>query len=469
MSDEEVPTVFDALNEYFRLKGKFENDNKAIKKKIINNQTLSKREKRSEFLKLRPKCVNCKRPSKLGTIFTISYYPDNDTEHGYRKFKASCGDLSYPCNLNIEINIGKYESIEQLMNDMRNDINNSKNEIIIDKNNLLFGLVTTETAIENFDTNKTYINNLTSLYERYLDEWNKVVDNPQKNDELEEALIQSYQSIDEIKQCIKKMNENDDVQFAVDAANIYHNTLHPLLKKIRQLKYSINYVYNDDSSDNFKLIQQKYGIDDILVTGFDNKLIAYDIGLKATKPQKKKPLLIIESDESKEEEEKEKEEEEKPRFKISIKDPQDIPSKLYDEPIIGKGEDGIEWNEPKYKYLWSKLSPKLKDIFKLNIDWMKEFMNNCVNEQINHGPNWNGCKLITPPNIIIPPREVNGQYDFGVTIYNTLFNKLPKSLQSTYLTFYKVDPTTKRKDYKHLEEEMNRLVEREVNFGRGFF
>ena len=34
MSDEEVPTVFDALNEYFRLKGKFENDNKAIKKKL---------------------------------------------------------------------------------------------------------------------------------------------------------------------------------------------------------------------------------------------------------------------------------------------------------------------------------------------------------------------------------------------------------------------------------------------------
>ena len=126
---------------------------KLLKKKIINNQTLSKREKRSEFLKLRPKCVNCKRPSKLGTIFTISYYPDNDTEHGYRKFKASCGDLSYPCNLNIEINIGKYESIEQLMNDMRNDINNSKNEIIIDKNNLLFGLVTTETAIENFNKN----------------------------------------------------------------------------------------------------------------------------------------------------------------------------------------------------------------------------------------------------------------------------------------------------------------------------
>jgi hypothetical protein len=481
MLDEELPTVFDALNEYFRLKGKFENDNKVIKKKIINNQTLSKREKRTEFLKLRPKCVNCKRPSKLGTIFTMSFYPDNDTD-GYRKFKASCGDLSNPCNLNIEIDIGKYESIEQLMNDMRNDINNSKNEIIIDKNNLLFGLVTTETAIENFDTNKSYINSLTSLYEKYLDEWNKIVDNQTKNDELEESLIQSYQAIAEIKQCINRMNENDDVQYAVDAANIYHNTLHPLLKKIRTLKYSVNYVYNDENTDNFKLIQQKYGINDILVTGFNNKLLAYDIGLKAKKSRNKKPLLLIESDESKDKDEKEykerkeykvekeyKEEEGEPKFKISIKETQNVPSILFDEPIIGKGKDGIEWNEPKYKYLWSKLPPKLKDVFKLNIDWMKEFMNKCVNEQIKHGPNWNGCKLTIPPNIIIPPRKVNEQYDFGVTIYNTVFNKLPKSLQDTYLTFYKEDPSTKRKDYKQLEEELNRLVERELDFGRGFF
>jgi hypothetical protein len=124
----------------------------------------------------------------------------------------------------------------------------------------------------------------------------------------------------------------------------------------------------------------------------------------------------------------------------------------------------------EYKNLWYKLPKKLKGEFKLNIDWMKDFMYKCVNAKKKGGPGFNGCRLPTPPNIIIPPRETsNGQYDFGVSIYNIAFNKQPKSLQQTYLTFYKEDPATKVKNYKMLEDAMNSLVEKEVDFGRGFF
>ena len=93
------------------------------------------------------------------------------------------------------------------MNDIRNEINTIKNEIINDKNKLLFGLITTESAIENFENNKSYINILTSIYEKYLNEWNNIVENPQKKLELEESLVQSYTLISEIKDCIK--NEFD--------------------------------------------------------------------------------------------------------------------------------------------------------------------------------------------------------------------------------------------------------------------
>jgi hypothetical protein len=462
MSEEEIPSVKDALNEYFRLKEKFENENKVNKRKIINNITLSKKEKRAEFLKLKPKCVNCKRPSKRGTIFSIIFHPSDDKNDSYRTIKASCGDLADPCNLDIQINLGNVESLDKLMINIRNEINDIKNQIINDKNKLLFGLITTETAIEEFDYNKSYISQLTSIYESYLDKWNHIVDNQTKKLELEESLVQSYMFISQIKDCIKKMNENDDSQFAVDAANIYHKTLEPLLNKIRHLKYSENIVFNDDSENVCKLIQQKYNISDILVSGYTHKVVAYDVGLKARKG-KKKPLFIIESDESEDKGEKEE-------ISIKIKDSiKSKPTKIEDEPIIGKGEDGIEWNEPEYQQLWSKLPPKLKTEFKLNIDWMKEFMNKCVNDRINPPPHYNGCKLTTPPNIVIPPREANGKYDFGVSIYNTTFNKLPKNLQSTYLTFYKTDPTTGEKNYNMLENEMNRLVEKEVDFGRGFF
>jgi hypothetical protein len=108
--------------------------------------------------------------------------------------------------------------------------------------------------------------------------------------------------------------------------------------------------------------------------------------------------------------------------------------------------------------------------FKANIDWMKEFMNKCVNERIYHGPQWNGCRLTTPPNIVIPPREMaNGQYDFGVSIYNKVFSALPNTTQKTYLTLYREEPGTKEKNYNMLIDSMNKLVENEVGFGRGFF
>ena len=63
----------------------------------------------------------------------------------------------------------------------------------------------------------------------------------------------------------------------------------------------------------------------------------------------------------------------------------------------------------------------------------------------------------------------NGRYDFGISIYNKAFDKLAQPTQDLYLTFYREDPSTKVKNYKMLEEAINELVQKEVDFGRGFF
>jgi hypothetical protein len=452
---EEIISVYDALFEYYKLKEKFEKELNTNKRRIINNSTLSKRDKRLEYLKFMPKCVNCKRRNRKGMIFSITYHEADDKNGEYRVFKASCGDLANPCNLNIEVNVGGKQALDEELNNITNEITQAKHNIINDKNKLLFGLITTDKAIENFDYNKTYISDITYIYEKYLDIWNKEVDNPEKKVELDEALIQSYNAIYQIKDCIKKMNENNDKQFAIDAATIYHTTLQPLLNKIRHLKYSENMVFYDDNT--CKLIQRKYKIDDILISGYSSKVIAYDVGFTAMNV--KKPQIQLS-------EEKE--------FSIKIsKQDESLPiqiGKLEDEPIIGQGLDGIEWHTEEYKKLWSLLPLALRTEFKSNIDWMKEFMYKCVNEQKSHGAQWNGCRLTTPPNIVIPPRQLeNGQYDFGVSIYNKVFNKLPQTTRTTYLTLYKEDPQTKVKDYSMLEEALNRQVESEVGFGRGFF
>jgi hypothetical protein len=455
MLTEEILSVKDALNEYFRLKEKFENEMNVNKRKIMNNPTLSKREKRSEYLKLMPKCVNCRRPSKKGTLFSITFHPSDEKTDAYRTFKTICGNLVDPCNLNIEINLGVVEHLDKMIENIRKEISETKNVIINDKNKLLFGLMTTETALENFDTNKSYITDLTSIYESYLDQWNKKINNPDKKAELDDSLILLYQNIDKIKECIQKMNENNDTQFAVDAASIYNTTVQPLMNKIRQLKYGENIVFNDDTNETCRLIQNQISLQDMAVGGYTDKVVAFNVGLK--------PKIVS----------KKKEEVEIKELTIKIEEPgkpKPITEIEQDEPIIGQGKDGIAWNIPEYQQLWDKLPEKLKTEFKLNIDWMKKFMYKCVNERIKHGPSWTGCKLTTPPNIVIPPRKMeNGQYDFGISIYNKAFSKLPQSSQELYLTFYKEDPVSKVKNYKMLEEAINDLVQKEVDFGRGFF
>ena len=123
---EEIPTETDAIFEYFKLKEKFENDMNINKRKIINNPTLSNREKRSEYMKLMPKCVNCKRPSRRGSIFSITYHPADDKIDEHRVFKAVCGDLADPCNLHIEVNVGIKNPLDEELNKMRDEIIEAK-------------------------------------------------------------------------------------------------------------------------------------------------------------------------------------------------------------------------------------------------------------------------------------------------------------------------------------------------------
>ena len=58
----------------------------------------------------------------------------------------------------------------------------------------------------------------------------------------------------------------------------------PLLSKISELKYKENYVYYDDNNDTYNLMQSKTNIQSLEFTDYHNKVLQYDIGLKAIVP-----------------------------------------------------------------------------------------------------------------------------------------------------------------------------------------
>jgi GDPmannose 4,6-dehydratase len=69
---------------YYKLKTAYENAYNVDKNKIIKMKDLSWKEKRIEFSKLKPKCINCKRA--VGSLF---YTTKNK---GERTLVAKCGD-----------------------------------------------------------------------------------------------------------------------------------------------------------------------------------------------------------------------------------------------------------------------------------------------------------------------------------------------------------------------------------------
>jgi hypothetical protein len=442
-----VYDVKESLNEYFKLKQKYEADIGANKKKIINNSTLSNREKRNEFMKLKPKCINCKRPG--GTIFKILFNNEDSTVESYREYNARCGIISNPCNLKIKIRCGRTEFISDILKSMEYEIKELKNKIIDDKNKLLFGFLTTEAALENFEYSKEEVSIYSSLYEEYLTKYNNIVDNEDKKRELEEAITNSYIQINQIKDCIKKSDETGNKSFISDAIQIYDTILVPILSTIRNLKYNENFVWHNEDTNSCNLIQNKYSISNLLFSSFTSSVISFDTGY-----DDKKSRMLIESSET-------EEEFQEPRLqpRLQAKPNGEIPQ---DEPIYGKGKDGIAWNIPEYNNLWDSLPIQFKAAIRPDNEWMKEIMFKCVNDRKKGKP----CEVVAPKNLIIPPNKLeDGKYDFGVQIYSDLFNtKLEPSLQNTYLKLFIVRDGVN--DYNILKDAMNRLVAKETGFDR---
>lgn len=321
-------TLKEAIDNYYKLKSKYEDQIKKNKQSLINNTKLSVREKKRQFKEYKPKCINCQRP--VGTIFSMKYDEKEDT----RNIFAFCGDRVNPCSLNININLGNYLLLPDVLKINEDDIQDVKNNIILDKNKLLFGLIETEKALDIFEEYKNEINSITTLLEYYLELYNNLVNNKEKNEELNKNIEMMNINIISIKKAIEDFNSTNDIQYIRDAVDIYVNNLNinskneNIIKKIQNLKYRQNYVEFDNDTNTYHLIQNKVGLEDLEIDIIEPKVILFDIGGKdmikgkqqiktkkirnklketedKTKTKKSKKLIIIDEDDEKDEEKEE--------------------------------------------------------------------------------------------------------------------------------------------------------------------
>jgi hypothetical protein len=279
-------SVEEAINNFYKEKSKYESLLDKDKKTIIKNKGLSWKEKRVEYNKLKPKCVNCKRP--VGSIFSVTH--DNSNMQEIRILRATCGDRVNPCNFNININPGSYSNIATVLKKEELDLKKYKMKIIDEKNKLLFGYVSTEDAISKFDEIKNEIKSSSELLGHYYEEYNLVFDNEEKKMSLKQLLSSSYLFINEIKDAIKNFEKTKNTQYCQDAVTMYVQQLKPVLNQILGLKYSGSFVDYDTKTGIYSLIQQKYTIKNTESMEIEPQVITYEKGIETSSQTKTKKV-----------------------------------------------------------------------------------------------------------------------------------------------------------------------------------
>lgn len=427
------------FNEFYKLKRNYENQLDKFKASILKNPSLSWREKRSEFRKLKPKCIKCNRP--VGSIFSIKM----DKQIGSRHLKATCGDLVEPCDFWIDYIVPETTLYTNNMTNFEHEILNLKNDVIDAKNKLLFGYITSETAVEEFDKLKEMINDSSSFLEYFIDRFSNIANNKAKIElinSLKTDINNTY--INNIKIAIENFNKTNDEQFVKDAVDIYVNILKPKLNELRELEFKKSYVEFNPDTDTYILVQNKYQIEDI---EFGDEIIVNEKG-------KVKPSSINE----------EKVDGENIETKYGVK--MDKSSLIINTNNFTLNNEQVVWDNPDYQKVWNTLSNKYKRVLANDTDWMVQTMDAYVNG--NKNENMNDVKsninigkdsdliankeeetyikarknikqrvFIRPPGLIIPPKNIGeDKYDFGNDLYNDVFNKLPVYQQNTLLTLY---------------------------------
>ena len=178
--------VEDGINLYYKLKSEYEEEVKKFKRK----QKTFPRKKR--MLMGKPLCIQCQRP--VGSVFSCHF--DKNKEE--RVLKARCGDMTHPCAFRILIHLGDFVSVVSLLSEYEKNIQDLKREIIQEKNNLLFGYIKPEKAVESFTLLKNDFDATLDLYEFTLQhDYREKVENKEKMQEMS-SLQDEYQSAQEI-------------------------------------------------------------------------------------------------------------------------------------------------------------------------------------------------------------------------------------------------------------------------------
>jgi hypothetical protein len=237
----------ETLNEYFKLKGAYEQKLKKLRTTAYNKIEGSKKAKSLRAKSVKAPCINCQR--KVGTIFKT---------HN-RKYTAVCGDTVKPCSLNIQIFNGNYMPIDDILQVYGGHVQELKEKIIIQKMDTLFNYVSERLAVSDFKRILEEFNSASLEYKKQKDKYDDIVSNEARKRNLEKKEGEIARIQEDIDNIMEQYKKTGDRRFIQDAVKLQVDDYIPAVQNVRLLKYE-TMIMEDEDENVSRLVQREVAI-----------------------------------------------------------------------------------------------------------------------------------------------------------------------------------------------------------------
>ena len=254
----------DAMNEYFRLKGAYEHKLRQLKKTAYERGK-SKRESLTNARKVKPPCIQCAR--KVGTVFS--------RKNG--RYMATCGDVTKPCALNIQIFSGYYFDNETLLGIYREDLDNTKESVIKQKMNTLFNYVSEAESVSKFKEELEKYNQDSKMYSDLLKHYRDLYENEEWTLIMKKKTEEMYAVIEDIKRLLEEYKKTQNPEVLKSALRTHKEDLMPIVANIRLHKYGVMEMVKPSENES-ELIQHALALNKMdFKFGEDARVIKFNV------------------------------------------------------------------------------------------------------------------------------------------------------------------------------------------------
>ena len=233
--DKTPKEYLDSVRRYFILKTKYENE-------LMNLKRKAKESKRS--LKTLPACKGCSK--KVGMVFS-----GKD-----QKYTVYCGDSTKPCDWKIVIHRGDHNSFISTMLEMRENLEETKENMIRQKMDTLFQYITETKSADLFKKQMEFYKTNAEMVEKYHQDYLDIYFHAGKK----EIVTLKQKKIQELMVELQEHFVEGDLE---EVVRIQHNKIQPIAKYIQSLQYPLMEMEFVKSTNEWILDQKEMLLSDL--------------------------------------------------------------------------------------------------------------------------------------------------------------------------------------------------------------